>query len=54
MRRATPGRLAAGVLDSDNVGGFLEDGLAGCQSRGCLVSELRNITGFEDGLPDPS
>ena len=54
MRRATPGRLAAGVLDSDDVGGFLEDGLAGCQSRGCLVSGLRNITGFDDGLPDPS
>ena len=53
MRRATPGRLAAGVLDSDDVG-ILEDGLAGCQSRGCLVSGLRNITGFDDGLPDPS
>ena len=53
MRRPTPGRLAAGVLDSDDVGGFLVDGLAGF-GRGCRVSGLRNITGFDDGLPDPS
>ena len=49
MRRATPGRLAAGISDSDDdVGGFLVDGLAGCKSRGCWV------TGFDVGLPDPS
>ena len=50
-KRREPGGLAPGVLDPDDVGGFLVDGLVACQGRGCLVPWLCKVIGLSDRPP---